>query len=301
MRCFWSGGPSSLVAQLDQAVAPAFPMPLLSVGFPFGIRTGRGKAIGQCCTLSDHERAHLFVPPSGDDPLRVLDVVTHELIHAAVGCHQGHRGPFATIARAIGLTGSLRVTMPGPALQARLAAIIGRVGPTPHLALDPELLERSRTKQGTRQRTYTCPSCGQILRAATATTSRRSASPAAPPKGCRSSSSWHGGAPIPHRRGCWHRRSRGRGAVTGCVTVGISKDRRRHERASRSAAMTHSAKYPILHRTHAEAFQAFITELEGRIADDPGEKSPRTVGYIQARRMAKAYLESVKPEMASPR
>lgn len=65
-------------------------------------------------------------------------------------------------------------------------------------------------------------------------------------------------------------------------------------------AVTKSAKYPILHRTHAEAFAAFITELEGRIADDPNEKSPRTVGYIQAMRMAKAYYESVKPEKASP-
>ena len=64
--------------------------------------------------------------------------------------------------------------------------------------------------------------------------------------------------------------------------------------------MSHSAKYPILHRTPAEAFAAFIKELEERIADDPEEKYPRTVGYIQAMRMAKAYQESVKPENAPP-
>ena len=157
----------SLVALLDQAGAPAFPTPLLSVGFPFGIRTGRGKAIGQCWTLTDQERAHIFVHPCLDDALQVLAVVAHELIHAAVGCHQGHRGPFATLARAIGLEGPLRATTAGAVLQARLVAIVGRVGPYPHLALDPVQLERSRKKQGTRQRKYTCPSCGQILRAAT--------------------------------------------------------------------------------------------------------------------------------------
>ena len=34
-------------------------------------------------------------------------------------------------------------------------------------ALDPDLLERSRKRQGTRMRKYVCPGCGQILRAAT--------------------------------------------------------------------------------------------------------------------------------------
>ena len=157
----------SLVALLDQAGAPAFSTPLLSVGFPFGIRSGGGKAIGQCWTLTDQERAHIFVHPCLDDPLRVLDVVAHELVHAAVGCRHGHRGPFARIARAIGLAGKLTATTAGPGLQARLAGIVSRVGPYPHRALDPDLLERSRKRQGTRMRKYVCPGCGQILRAAT--------------------------------------------------------------------------------------------------------------------------------------
>ena len=156
----------SLVALLDQAGAPAFPTPLLSVGFPYGIRKGRGKTIGQCWTLTDQERAHIFVHPCLDEPLRVLDVVAHELIHAAVGCRHGHRGPFAAVARAIGLDGKLTATTAGPRLHAQLAAIVARVGSYPHRALDPDLIERTRKKQSTRMRKYVCPGCGQILRAA---------------------------------------------------------------------------------------------------------------------------------------
>jgi hypothetical protein len=157
----------SLVALLDQAGAPAFPTPLLSVGFPFGIRTGNGKAIGQCWTLTDQERAHIFVHPCLDDPLQVLNVVAHELIHAAVGCQHGHRGPFASVARALGLEGRLTATTAGPALLVHLVTIANRVGAYPHRALDPQLLEQTRKKQGTRMRKYACPCCGQILRAAT--------------------------------------------------------------------------------------------------------------------------------------
>lgn len=157
----------SLVALLDQAGAPAFPAPLVSVGFPLGVRKGGGKAIGQCWTLQNQDRAHVFVHPCLDDPIRVLDVLLHELIHAAVGCAHGHRGPFASVARAIGLDGRLTATTASPALRTRLAAIVARVGVYPHRALDPEQIERTRRKQGTRMRKYVCPACGQILRAAT--------------------------------------------------------------------------------------------------------------------------------------
>lgn len=157
----------SLIALLDQAGAPAVSAPLISVGFPLGVRKGGGKAIGQCWTLQNQDRAHIFVHPCLDDPLRVLDVLLHDLVHAAVGCVHGHRGPFARIARGIGLEGRLTATVASPGLRAHLAMIVARVGAYPHRALDPELIERTRRRQGTRMRTYVCPGCGQILRAAT--------------------------------------------------------------------------------------------------------------------------------------
>jgi hypothetical protein len=157
----------SLVHLLDQAGAPAFPLPLISVGFPFGKRGGKTvKAIGQCWTLSDQERAHIFVHPCLDEAVLVLDVLMHELVHAAVGCTHGHRGPFVTLARAVGLEGPAPQAMAGETLRAKLRAIVGRVGPFPHRALDPQELAK-RKRQGTRMRKYTCPGCGQILRAAT--------------------------------------------------------------------------------------------------------------------------------------
>lgn len=75
---------------------------LISTGFPQGnVR----KVIGQCHHADFNGGvAHLFINPTQDDTMRVLEIVAHEFDHA-MG-HKGHTGDFRTAAIAVGLKGT---------------------------------------------------------------------------------------------------------------------------------------------------------------------------------------------------
>jgi hypothetical protein len=143
---------------------PTFPI-RVACGWPKGTRGGKGHhAIGQCWSnrCSKDGASEIFVSPELDDPIRVLDVLSHELVHAIVGCENGHRKPFGKLARAIGLEGKLTATVAGPALLERLHAITSVLWLYPHASLlhaDP-----LRKKQTTRMLKVECPACGCIVR-----------------------------------------------------------------------------------------------------------------------------------------
>lgn len=99
-----------------------------------------------------------------DNPSRVLDVLLHEMIHAATP-GEGHRGRFRILAKRVGLAGRMTATVAGPELKQRLEKLLADELPSMppgHGDLAPE-----RKKQRTRMRKYVCPECGQIIRAAT--------------------------------------------------------------------------------------------------------------------------------------
>lgn len=104
----------------------------VSCGFP----KGHARAIGQCWdpTVTPDGTTHMFICPTLTDPLRVLDVLTHEMVHAVVGCECGHKGPFKTLARKIGLEGKLTATVvtPKSPLMATLVDIQQTLGEYPH-------------------------------------------------------------------------------------------------------------------------------------------------------------------------
>jgi len=137
------------------------PVPYVSVGWPKG---ARGKAIGQCWLGGvDGERAHLFLSPVLEDGCRVLDVLLHEIVHDLVGNVHGHKKPFGRLARACGLEGRLTATVAGEDLRAKLETIVKRLGHYPHIPLADTT---GAGRQKCRQRKWVCPSCGQIIRAA---------------------------------------------------------------------------------------------------------------------------------------
>lgn len=134
-----------LIAAVE-ALAPVFaeagetlPAVKVSVGWPGG--SGRkNSVIGQCWSPSAaaDQVSHIFISPVLDEAPRVLDVLAHELVHAinyAEGDDCGHRGRFATIARAIGLTGKMTATVAGEELAERLGAIADDLGDYPHGAI----------------------------------------------------------------------------------------------------------------------------------------------------------------------
>lgn len=124
----------------------------VSVGFPRGAR-GR-KVVGQCfaATLSADGRPHIFVSPEVADPVKVLGILLHEQIHAAVGPGVGHRGPFVRAMRAAGMRSPWTDSIPGPQLLAKLQDTLREVGPYPHAALVP----RDKKKKGSRLRLWVC-------------------------------------------------------------------------------------------------------------------------------------------------
>lgn len=152
--------------------APDFKTPLISIGLPHArALSTRQKAIGECwssrCTATG--QATIFISPLLDDPVEILGVLLHELVHASVGNQCGHRGAFSKVARASGLVGKMTETTPGPELMQRLHALAAKLGDLPHARLNAQAIEDERKKQKTRQRLYECDGCGQKIRAASDT------------------------------------------------------------------------------------------------------------------------------------
>lgn len=147
---------------LFEAINQTLPPVKVSVGWPGG--SGRKNAtIGQCWSpsVAKDEVSHIFVSPVLDDAVRVLDVLTHELVHAInfagpdAGC--GHKGAFARIAKAVGLTGKMTATVAGEELAETLKGIADNLGEYPHGALvNPGDGADGPKKQGTRMIKVEC-------------------------------------------------------------------------------------------------------------------------------------------------
>lgn len=107
----------------------------VSCGFPKG-RHGAGQAIGQCWPPQStvDGTTQMFICPTQDEPVRVLDILLHECIHAGCGNECGHKGEFKRVARELGLQGKLTATYAelGTPLHARLQEVAEKLGPYPH-------------------------------------------------------------------------------------------------------------------------------------------------------------------------
>jgi len=93
------------------------PQVRVSIGWP---GTGqRSTTIGECWPTGRSADGvnHIFIVPSLDDAVQVLDVLTHELVHAVDDCQHGHGKEFKEIALSVG---------------GRLTAIAAALGPFPH-------------------------------------------------------------------------------------------------------------------------------------------------------------------------
>lgn len=141
------------LGEIVREAGAACPPVAVSIGFPRG-RGGASTKIGQCWagSVCADGRPAIFVSPILDDPVRILDVLLHELIHAAVGLEHGHRGRFAAVAKACGLIGKPSATTAGEGLKLRLNAIADALRPLPHAALTVGDAPRA----GSRLRLYEC-------------------------------------------------------------------------------------------------------------------------------------------------
>ena len=106
----------------------------------------------------------IFVSPVLAEPIRVLDVLAHELVHAAVGNEHKHGKVFKRAALAIGLEGKMTQTRAGPVLQERLAEVYQVVGAYPHAELAATATSSGPPKQTTRLVKVGCGECGVVAR-----------------------------------------------------------------------------------------------------------------------------------------
>lgn len=137
----------------------------VTVGFPTrGAASRVKKTLGQCWGGWQNGEGYFVSlhPCLFPKPLRVLETLIHEQIHATVGLECGHRGAFVRRAREVGLEGKPTSTHAGPELLDRLNVISNQLGPLPPGNGDVN----EGHKQSTRLRKYVCE-CGQIIRAAT--------------------------------------------------------------------------------------------------------------------------------------
>lgn len=112
------------------------PVPVrVGVGFPVGKRNGNAKTIGQCHYAAQDGVPQIFIHPEIVDPVRVLDILAHELIHAYLPVGAGHKGAFGAEAKEIGLTGPNTATVAGPDLVPLLKRVSATLGKYPHAAL----------------------------------------------------------------------------------------------------------------------------------------------------------------------
>lgn len=138
------------------------PQVRVSVGFPGG--GSARKRIGEYWDkkATSDKIGQIFINPTIDEPLKMLDVLTHELVHACVGVKAGHKGPFKKLALGVGLTGKMTSTTAGPELVERLNDIIKKLGPIDHGTINLS----DRKKQSTRLKKLTCIECTYTVRTA---------------------------------------------------------------------------------------------------------------------------------------
>ena len=134
----------------------------LTCGFPSTGSRGKTKRVGECWSeeRSGDKHHEILISPVVADPVEVAAIAVHELCHVAAGIDAGHKGAFATLARAFHLEGKLTATVPGDMFKQEFAPIIKSLGDYPHAPLDPS----TRKVQGTRMLLVKCPSCGCAAR-----------------------------------------------------------------------------------------------------------------------------------------
>lgn len=130
---------------------------VISVGFPQGnVR----KIIGQCHHAENQGgTAHIFINPTQDDGLRVLEIIAHEFAHRPG--YKGHTGDFRKMASSLlvgcgGKNGTgFTSTNINEDSKPLFEAILAKLGPYPHTAINLSL--GGVKKQTTRMLKAVCP------------------------------------------------------------------------------------------------------------------------------------------------
>lgn len=134
----------------------------VSTGWPSrGALAKKKRTIGQawsnsCSADNTHE---IIISIYLDDPIKILGVLVHEVIHVTVGVDAGHGKSFTDCMKLVGLTGKPTATGESEELVETLRGWVEKLGPYPHAKLDGS----GQKKQSTRLLKMECQ-CGCKIR-----------------------------------------------------------------------------------------------------------------------------------------
>lgn len=131
--------------------------------------SARGRVIGQCWNpkVSGDQTTEIFISPYMEDTVRVLGVLAHELIHAAIGTKEGHGHLFVQCMKALDLVGKPTATTEGEDFTKWCNEVaLPALGQYKHKRMnvsDFDVADKPK-KQGTRMIKVACGCCGYTVR-----------------------------------------------------------------------------------------------------------------------------------------
>lgn len=135
-----------------------------SIGWPSRGATSATGRIGECwLTVAVEDKVHeIFISPRLSDPIKILGVLVHELVHTLFGPEEVHGARFRKAALAVGLQGRMPATTEGEALVETLRGIISRIGDYPgsHIKVSQRMAKADKCRLVKAE----CPGCGYIIR-----------------------------------------------------------------------------------------------------------------------------------------
>ena len=137
----------------------------VSCGWPSTRALSRTKWHGGECwdvSAADDKINQIFISPRIKKYADVLEVLVHEVCHAAVGLKARHGSVFKKCALAVGLEGKMTSTVAGADLKETIEGWAKTLGEYPHAALSSA--DRPTKKQTTRMVKCECDDCGYLVR-----------------------------------------------------------------------------------------------------------------------------------------
>lgn len=164
-----------------------YDLPPVRCSIGFSSKGRRSNVIGECWTRNaTKDGVHeIFVVPTLEHPSRIADVLTHELVHAAVGIEAKHGPKFRKLATALGLEGKMTATVAGEQWHAWADPVLKAIGPYPAKSMALGGLTSSPPKQTTRMLKCECPECGFVMRTSSKWIETVAGEPTCPDNACR--------------------------------------------------------------------------------------------------------------------
>jgi len=138
------------------------------IRFAIAFTSGGKKGIaGECWhpSASADKSFEIIVRADKDDPVEILGILVHELVHSLLPVAVKHGKEFREIAWRVGLEGKMREASPSPILRERLTQLAANLGPLPHAKLDFAARSDAPKKQGIKSLRAECgASCGYAIR-----------------------------------------------------------------------------------------------------------------------------------------